>query len=113
VCPASCVIASAVYFSLPPPSCAENTKHGVSLLQLNEPMYATPPAPVLYQLVGETTTRWPQAASPVPDLRNASRPGSCVVTSTPYGRKSSATRCQMYWMRSSSAVLNVASPSME
>ncbi len=86
MCPASCEAASAVYFSLPLPSCAVNTKHGVSLFQLNAPIYATPPAPVLYQLVGEMTTRWPQAVSPVPDLRSASTPGSCVVTSTPYGR---------------------------
>src|SRR5215207_6093226 len=84
------------------------TQVGVSEFQLNEPTYATPPAdPYQSELLPPITARMPYAVSEVLTLRKPSTPGSCVVTSISYSAKSSATRSQMYWIRSRSLLLKV------
>jgi hypothetical protein len=84
---------------------------GVSVLHVNDPTYATPADP--RQLVGVMRARMPYSRSELEVFRNASTPGSTVVTFTSQGAKSSATRSHHRWIMSRSCALNVdGSPSV-
>src|SRR5689334_5775310 len=110
LCPASCEIASAVYFGLPPPRFPENAN---TVVWFANPPYGDPGNPNVNPLTYDT----PPAADPshplVPPITARTAcpalydPGSSVVTSMLNGEYFSDTRDQISRMFANSVLLNV------